>query len=138
MFISVLDLFKIGIGPSSSHTMGPMVAAQNFITLAKKYFLTTQPATQLHKNLSLCCTLKGSLSLTGKGHASDRAIALGLHGYLPEDIANENLETVVKRIWNTSSISIDKNHSALFFPEKILFSIKAWHLPSIQMELFLN
>lgn len=79
MFISVLDLFKIGIGPSSSHTMGPMVAAGAFAERIREH-LAEHPGLQ---GLSLRCVLKGSLAYTGKGHATDRAVLLGLHGYTP-------------------------------------------------------
>ncbi len=70
MFLSVFDLFKIGIGPSSSHTMGPMVAAARFLQLTNSY----QTAARL------TATLHGSLAFTGKGHGSDRAVVLGLAG----------------------------------------------------------
>ncbi len=110
MFISVLDLFKIGIGPSSSHTMGPMVAARDFVNLAKKYFLTRHDP----QDIAIRCTLKGSLALTGRGHATDRAVALGLHGYSPEDVASEDLDSIVARIWDSQSVSIDDTHTAVF------------------------
>ena len=80
MFISVLELFKIGIGPSSSHTMGPMAAAREFVGLVRKFFAAHQYAQTTH----IRCILKGSLAFTGKGHATDRAVALGLHGYTPD------------------------------------------------------
>jgi L-serine dehydratase len=114
MFISVLELFKIGIGPSSSHTMGPMVAARNFVDLASKY-LSAHNVTQ---DIIVRCTLKGSLAFTGKGHATDRAVALGLHGYLPKGIAREDLETVVERIWNSQSIAIDDANTLIFSPKQ--------------------
>ena len=72
MFLSVFDLFKIGIGPSSSHTMGPMVAAERFLKLAE--------TKDVIKAARLTATLHGSLAFTGKGHGSDRAIVLGLAG----------------------------------------------------------
>ena len=110
MFISVLDLFKIGVGPSSSHTMGPMLAAWEFIHLIKKYGSTHQ----LTQDVTVRCTLKGSLSATGKGHATDRAIALGLNGYLPKAVAAHNLDTLVQKIWAKTSIEIDSTHTILF------------------------
>ena len=110
MFISVLELFKIGIGPSSSHTMGPMVAAQKFINLIKKYILKKKAA----QDISIRCILKGSLSATGKGHATDRAIALGLHGYLPKDVANQDLDVLMHSIWKKKSVTIDGLHLARF------------------------
>jgi L-serine dehydratase len=77
MFISVLELFKIGIGPSSSHTMGPMVAASDF----RNRIQTLAATTIVDPDLHVRCILKGSLAFTGKGHAADRAVTLGLHGY---------------------------------------------------------
>jgi len=112
MFISVLELYKIGVGPSSSHTMGPMMAARAFISLIKKHLsnhLTRQQR-------SIQCILKGSLSLTGKGHATDRAVALGLHGYAPEDVASAGLDAIVSRIWENQSIQIDALHAVRFSP----------------------
>lgn len=79
MFISVLDLFKIGIGPSSSHTMGPMTAANVFRDHVDQ--LVSQTPDDL--NYRVYCVLKGSLAFTGRGHATDRAVALGLHGHSP-------------------------------------------------------
>ncbi|HIO91429.1 MAG TPA: L-serine ammonia-lyase [Leucothrix mucor] len=120
MFISVLDLFKVGIGPSSSHTMGPMVAAYDFIQLIKKYCLSTDIA----HGLVIKCTLKGSLSATGKGHATDRAVVLGLNGYLPTDVASHDLDTLVQRTWEKQSIDIDNTHTALFSANKdIIFDL---------------
>ena len=114
MFISALDLLKIGIGPSSSHTMGPMVAAREFLHLTKKYCLTHD----YKQKISIQCTLKGSLSATGKGHATDRAIVLGLNNYLPIDVAGEDLDVLVHNIWKKKSIEIDNTHYAMFRASK--------------------
>ena len=78
MFLSVFDVFKIGIGPSSSHTMGPMTAACRFLDK-----LRTMPDIAPAR---LRATLYGSLAFTGKGHGTDRAVALGLLGYTPAEI----------------------------------------------------
>ena len=75
MFLSVFDMFKVGVGPSSSHTMGPMVAAGRFLDL-----LRTSP----FQAQGLRASLHGSLAFTGVGHATDRATILGLAGFLPE------------------------------------------------------
>ncbi|MEL7150201.1 MAG: L-serine ammonia-lyase [Pseudomonadota bacterium] len=75
MFLSVFDMFKIGVGPSSSHTMGPMVAAGRFLDRLRR------SAFQPH---GLRARLHGSLAFTGVGHATDRAVILGLAGFLPE------------------------------------------------------
>jgi len=114
MFISVLDLYKVGIGPSSSHTMGPMLAAFDFIHQVKKHCLMQE----LAAGATIRCTLKGSLSATGKGHATDRAVALGLNGYLPENVAGECLDTLVQRVWTSESIDIDDTHQVRFCASK--------------------
>ncbi|MGO4563052.1 L-serine ammonia-lyase [Rhizobiales bacterium 3FA27D7] len=85
MFLSVFDVFKIGVGPSSSHTMGPMTAAARFLDL-----LRDVPERQ--RAARLMATLHGSLAFTGKGHATDRAVALGLLGYLPADLDPDRAE----------------------------------------------
>ena len=82
--ISVFDLFKIGIGPSSSHTVGPMKAAAAFVAGLE----TGQVA-------RLKVTLFGSLAFTGKGHATDRAIVLGLAGEIPETVDSDHAEALL-------------------------------------------
>src|ERR1700694_1715741 len=91
MSLSVFDIFKIGIGPSSSHTMGPMNAARSFILLLADRDLldrTTQVSAQLY----------GSLALTGLGHCTDRAILLGLEGMSPDPIDSTTVEATLPRI----------------------------------------
>ena len=125
MFISALELFKIGIGPSSSHTLGPMVAAHDFIDrLRKREFV--EPVTG---KSFIQCTLRGSLAFTGKGHATDRAVALGLHGYLPADIDTKNTDDLIKQIWASDQIIIDKRLTALFSPDKHIIFDKGEPLP---------
>ncbi|MFO1149745.1 MAG: L-serine ammonia-lyase [Alsobacter sp.] len=85
MFLSVFDVFKFGIGPSSSHTMGPMTAAAEFLDL-----LRAEP--RRGEAASLIVRLHGSLAFTGKGHATDRAVALGLLGYRPADLDMDEAE----------------------------------------------
>jgi L-serine dehydratase len=75
MFLSVFDIFKIGVGPSSSHTMGPMVAGARFLATLRASPFVAQ---------GLRARLYGSLAFTGKGHATDRATILGLAGFVPE------------------------------------------------------
>ena len=121
MFISVLDLFKVGIGPSSSHTMGPMVAANAFLQDIRHY-IDSNPDT---KNYQVRCTLKDSLAYTGVGHATDKAVTLGLHGYLPNTIINENMDEVHDRTWNSKTINISDDISASFFSEEdIIFDTR--------------
>src|SRR5580698_609955 len=79
MTISVFDLFKVGIGPSSSHTVGPMKAARMFAVGLREDGLMPQV-----QEVRVC--LYGSLGLTGKGHGSDKAVLLGLEGELPATV----------------------------------------------------
>jgi L-serine dehydratase len=88
MSISVFDLFKIGIGPSSSHTVGPMKAARLFA-------LRLQSAGMLHHTAAIRTELFGSLGATGKGHGTDKAVLLGLLGEAPESV---DTTTVSERI----------------------------------------
>ncbi|UXN03719.1 L-serine ammonia-lyase [Bartonella sp. HY406] len=85
MFLSIFEIFKIGIGPSSSHTMGPMSAASLFLDYLRNY----RKNNEIH---AISATLYGSLAFTGKGHASDRAIALGLLGFLPATLDSNQAE----------------------------------------------
>jgi len=113
MFTSVLDLFKVGVGPSSSHTMGPMVAANDFMTHVRT-FADSNPKIDTYR---IRCTLKDSLAYTGVGHATDRAVTLGLHGYLPHTIIKENMDEVIDHTWNSKSIDINNNQKVAFFSE---------------------
>ncbi|MDH5409174.1 MAG: L-serine ammonia-lyase [Gammaproteobacteria bacterium] len=125
MFISVLDLFKIGIGPSSSHTLGPMVAANDFINRIKQQNI---PADVL-KHSTIVCTLKGSLAFTGKGHSTDRAVALGLHGHLPADLADKDLSGLLEKIWQSDSIYIEPQIAVSFNPAEHIVFDKGEPLP---------
>lgn len=91
MFLSVFDVFKIGIGPSSSHTMGPMIAAARFLDDLRGGVEPIPGASKLHR---LEARLYGSLAWTGKGHASDRAVILGFCGFLPETLDPDQAETL--------------------------------------------
>ncbi len=85
MFVSVFELFKIGIGPSSSHTMGPMVAAARFLDLLRR---------DGHAPERVSCTLYGSLAHTGKGHGTDRAVILGLMGCDPSSVDPDRADAI--------------------------------------------
>jgi len=118
MFISVLELFKIGIGPSSSHTVGPMVAAEDFIGRVRKYVSAHQHTSDFY----IRCILKGSLAFTGKGHATDRAVTLGLNGYSAERLAGLDVDTLANQIWESRSLAVDDIHTIMFSPkENIIF-----------------
>ena len=89
MFLSVFDIFKVGIGPSSSHTMGPMAAAGAFLELLADRLQEGPP---LGASLRIRVYLHGSLAFTGKGHATDRAVMLGLLGHQAADLDAELAE----------------------------------------------
>ena len=91
MNLSVFDIFKIGIGPSSSHTMGPMNAARGFVAILQERGLMEQVA-------QVSAQLYGSLALTGRGHCTDRAILLGLEGHAPDTIDTAAVEPALQRI----------------------------------------
>ena len=91
MALSVFDLFKIGIGPSSSHTVGPMRAARQFA-------VRLRDAQLLERVARISVTLYGSLGATGKGHGSDKAILLGLSGHEPDTVDVEAIAGIVERI----------------------------------------
>ena len=99
MVSSVFDLFKIGVGPSSSHTMGPMTAACRFVeTLSQKGLLDA--------TARVSADLYGSLALTGKGHATDRAVLLGLSGERPDRLDPDAADGIVAQIRETKRIAL--------------------------------
>ena len=114
MFISVLELFKIGIGPSSSHTMGPMIAARDFIDRAAAYIA----GRQLSPGVSVRCILKGSLAFTGRGHRTDCAVTLGLHGYTPDALADEDLESLINFVNQARAIAVNDGQHIVFSPAR--------------------
>jgi L-serine dehydratase len=95
MFLSVFDMFKIGVGPSSSHTMGPMVAAARFLERLR--------GSPFHP-AGLRASLHGSLAFTGVGHATDRATILGLAGFEPATYDAEKAEATLAEIRRTKTI----------------------------------
>jgi len=86
MSISIFELFSIGIGPSSSHTVGPMRATKAFIDLLDTEKLSDQTT-------RVQIDLYGSLALTGKGHGTDKAVLMGLENQAPESIDPNSIET---------------------------------------------
>ncbi|AHM03292.1 L-serine dehydratase [Roseibacterium elongatum DSM 19469] len=95
MFLSVFDIFKIGVGPSSSHTMGPMTAAARFLADLRGGGVKEPGAGDL---AALRCSLHGSLAFTGKGHATDRAVILGFAGFEPHTLDPDRAEVIEARI----------------------------------------
>ncbi|HYD14722.1 MAG TPA: L-serine ammonia-lyase [Allosphingosinicella sp.] len=107
MVCSVFDLFKIGVGPSSSHTMGPMTAACRFVERLRQSGL-------LERTARVQADLYGSLALTGKGHATDRAVLLGLSGERPDRIDPDAADATVARIRESRRISLGGTHDIAF------------------------
>lgn len=120
MFISVLDLFKVGIGPSSSHTMGPMVAAAAFRRSISRHVaqgdLTVEPSSCRVRVL-----LKGSLAWTGQGHATDRAVVLGLNGYTPRGLITEDVNALMADLWQRVRLTTDTWSLAFAPPDDVVF-----------------
>jgi len=115
MSLSVFDIFKVGIGPSSSHTMGPMRAAREFAaSLERDGFLE---ATQ-----EIAVRLYGSLALTGVGHGTDRAILAGLEGAEPETADPDHIVATVRRIRESGRLKLLGKHEIGFDePMQLLF-----------------
>jgi len=111
MFLSVLDMFKVGIGPSSSHTMGPMVAAARFLDLLRASpFAVTAVSVRLY----------GSLAFTGHGHATDRATILGLAGFLPDTYDDEKALLALAEVDRTGKVTPDDLPPLAFDPQSDL------------------
>src|SRR5579862_4443301 len=99
MTLSVFDIFKIGLGPSSSHTMGPMRAAREFALGLERDALLSQTE-------QIAVRLYGSLALTGAGHGTDRAVLAGLEGAEPETVDPDSIEPTLARIRSQRSIRL--------------------------------
>lgn len=104
MFLSIFDLFKVGVGPSSSHTMGPMIAAARFLDLLRDGTARVPGSGELAR---LGCRLHGSLAFTGKGHATDKAVLLGFAGFLPDRFDADKARVAEARIQDQGRIAID-------------------------------
>lgn len=115
MAVSVFDLFKIGIGPSSSHTVGPMRAARLFAQALERDALLTRTA-------SVNVGLYGSLGATGKGHGTDRGVMLGLLGEAPDTVQPETISDRLAQIASTRTLALLGVHPIPFAPnEHIVF-----------------
>ena len=113
MSISIFELFSIGIGPSSSHTVGPMRAALTFVERLESEGL-------LAKTNSVLVQLYGSLGATGKGHGSDKAILGGLCGNAPESVDPSKLNLIVEEVETTKKLSLLGKHEIDFDPKQHL------------------
>lgn len=123
MGLSIFDLFKIGVGPSSSHTVGPMVAANRFLAELKQQQLLPQVA-------SIHIGLYGSLAMTGAGHATDTAVMLGLLGQQPDLIDPDQAPDMLEDIRQQGMITLDGTHAISFSEEHHLHFHFGQSLPS--------
>jgi L-serine dehydratase len=122
MALSVFDLFKIGIGPSSSHTVGPMRAALRFATKLDTLGL-------LDKTTSVKAELYGSLGATGKGHGSDKAVLLGLEGEAPDLVEVEAIDAKLKRIRTANRLNLLGKREIAFVEKEHLLMYRRESLP---------
>jgi len=122
MAVSVFDLFKIGIGPSSSHTVGPMRAAHAFVQRLQRQGALAQVA-------RLRCQLFGSLGATGIGHASDRAVILGLAGHAPDTVDVNAVDAIIAQVNNSQQLLLNGEQRIVFDPATDLLLIGAVSLP---------
>src|SRR3954469_21546885 len=114
--ISVFDMLKIGVGPSSSHTLGPWRAAERFLEELKSESI-------LEQTTRVKVDLYGSLSLTGKGHATDLAVMLGLSGQDPEYIPIADIAGIIKTIETKNEIVLGNQITIPFyFLQDIVFN----------------
>ncbi len=126
MFLSVFDLFKIGIGPSSSHTMGPMSAGERFLD---EILNGDWPRPQGARVDRLGASLHGSLAFTGIGHGTDRAVVLGLAGLTPTTVDPDRSDSIIADIEREKNVSPPGHPSYAFDPAKDLVLDKKTPLP---------
>jgi L-serine dehydratase len=117
--LSILDMFKIGIGPSSSHTLGPWKASH--------HFLIHNPFVEQATRINIL--LYGSLAKTGKGHGTDIAVQMGLTGELAEDFDSSTLHPKLNSIKETKSLFLNYSKQIAFDPEKDIVFLKKESLP---------
>jgi len=107
MAVSIFDLFKIGIGPSSSHTVGPMKAAHRFVA-------RLQERGRLDATARITVTLYGSLALTGRGHGTDKALLLGLMGEAPDRVDPDRVDASLQQVRSTRRLPLPGGGSIRF------------------------
>src|SRR5580698_10762274 len=123
MAVSVFDLFKIGIGPSSSHTVGPMRAAARF---AERWL---EEKGVLDKVTRVRAELYGSLAMTGRGHGTDKAVLLGLEGEHPDTVDPDQIPQALERIRGTQRLRVLGKHEIEFEEKRDLVFNKRQKLP---------
>jgi len=123
MAVSTFDLYKIGIGPSSSHTVGPMRAAARFVT----HWLADNGA--LERTARIRAEVFGSLALTGRGHGTDKAVLMGLEGHWPNRIDPDVIPTALERIRGDKAIRLGGERTIAFDEKRDLIMNKRQKLP---------
>jgi L-serine dehydratase len=126
MHTSTFDIFKIGIGPSSSHTMGPMLAARRFLDELKSGHWPRPARVKVER---IVVRLHGSLAYTGRGHATDRAVILGLNGHAPDSINPDEIASIIEQTSLTRTISLPDHNTYSFDPATDLVFDRKTPLP---------
>jgi L-serine dehydratase len=126
MFLSVFDVFKIGIGPSSSHTMGPMTAASRFLA---ELLSGDDPRARNVRAAAITVSLHGSLAFTGIGHGTDRAVILGLCGEVPSEIDPDAIDPIIAAVKERGTVSPPGHPTYRFRPARDLVLDKTTTLP---------
>lgn len=123
MAVSTFDLFKIGIGPSSSHTVGPMRAAARFV---EKWLLESG---RLQDVARVRAEVFGSLAMTGRGHGTDKAVLMGLEGHWPNQIDPDIIPAALERIRGQKKLNLFGKHEIAFDEKRDLVMNKRQKLP---------
>ncbi|WP_418125998.1 L-serine ammonia-lyase [Variovorax sp. 160MFSha2.1] len=122
MAVSIFDLFKVGIGPSSSHTVGPMRAARMFVH-------SLVDAGKLNSVARICSEMYGSLGATGKGHGTDKAVVLGLLGHAPDTVDVEKIEELLNDVRKQRVITLNGMRAIAFTEKSDLLFYRSEALP---------
>ena len=130
MFLSVFDLFKIGIGPSSSHTMGPMTAGNRFLD---EILNGDWPRPFGAKVAHIKVSLHGSLAFTGIGHGSDRAVILGLTGETAQGVDPDTVEEILSVVKRTKRVTPPGHPSYDFDPDRKSTRLNSSHVSQSRM-----
>ncbi|WP_374247810.1 L-serine ammonia-lyase [Thermomonas sp.] len=123
MAVSIFDLYKIGIGPSSSHTVGPMRAAARFV----RHWLVENGV--LERTVRIRAEVFGSLALTGRGHGTDKAVLMGLEGHWPNQIDPDIIPAALERIRAEKNIRLGGQRAIAFDEKRDLVMNKRQKLP---------
>lgn len=123
MALSVMDLFKVGIGPSSSHTVGPMLAAKRFANALERELV-------LDKTAKVSIELFGSLGATGHGHGSPKAVMLGLMGNSPDTVDIDSIPAILETIASDKKINLLNKKLIQFDPDEDLVMHRRKTLPA--------